>query len=74
MHCVGAKSSFMERCRKTAIIEEKWLQKRKQEPERRLQKKRRELTSEEEEAPDFQSLRGQPGHQTVSEPTSMKPF
>ena len=57
LHGVGAKSSVMERYWKTAIIEEKWLQKRKQEPdERRLQKKRRELTSEEGKAPDFQSL------------------
>ena len=57
LHGVGAKSSVMERYWKTAIIEEKWLQKRKQEPdERRLQKKRRELTSEKGKAPDFQIL------------------
>ena len=56
LHGVGAKGSVMERYWKTAIIEEKWLQKRKQEPDEcRLQKKRRELTSEEGEAPDFQS-------------------
>ena len=47
LHGVGAKCSFMERYLKTPIIEEKWHQKRKQEAEeRRLQKKRRESTSE----------------------------
>ena len=41
LHGVGAKSSVMERYWKTANIEEKWLQKRKQEPDvSRLQKKR----------------------------------
>ena len=56
LHGVGAKSSFMERYLKTPIIEEKWHQKRKQEAEeRRLQKKRRESTSEGEEAPESQA-------------------
>ena len=60
----------MERYLKTPIVEEKWHQKRKQEAvERRLQKKRRESTSEGEEAPDShadcQSQRSQSGCQTA---------
>ena len=70
LHGVGAKSSFMERYLKTPNIEEKWHQKRKQEAEeRRLQKKRRESTSQGEEAPDShadcQCQRSQSGYQTA---------